>query len=100
VAQLYPQELDSLFVASVDSQGYGGGIRPRLHKGDTELPNLNAFVTTLGGPNRKHPAARTCLPSRWLVMNVSSDSTIPAFRRHVTIYTSIYIEELGNYRVD
>jgi hypothetical protein len=23
----------SLFVASYDSQGYGGGIRPRLHKG-------------------------------------------------------------------
>jgi hypothetical protein len=26
VARLYPQELDSLFVASCDSQGYGGGI--------------------------------------------------------------------------
>jgi hypothetical protein len=24
----------SLFVASSDSQGYGGGIRPRLHKGN------------------------------------------------------------------
>jgi hypothetical protein len=31
VAQLYPQALGSLFVASYDSQGYGGGIRPRLH---------------------------------------------------------------------
>jgi hypothetical protein len=30
VAQLYPQALASLFVASYDSQGYGGGIRPRL----------------------------------------------------------------------
>jgi hypothetical protein len=28
VAQLYPQALGSLFVASYDSQGYGGGIRP------------------------------------------------------------------------
>jgi hypothetical protein len=27
VAQLYPQALGSLFVASYDSQGYGGGIR-------------------------------------------------------------------------
>jgi hypothetical protein len=30
VAQLYPWELGSLFVASYDSQGYGGGIRTRL----------------------------------------------------------------------
>jgi hypothetical protein len=26
VAQLYPQALGSLYVASYDSQGYGGGI--------------------------------------------------------------------------
>jgi hypothetical protein len=31
VAQLYPQTLGSLFVASYDSQGYSGGIRTRLH---------------------------------------------------------------------
>jgi hypothetical protein len=30
VAQLYPQAMGSLFVASYDSQGYGGGIRTRL----------------------------------------------------------------------
>jgi hypothetical protein len=33
VAQLYPQALGSLFVASYDSQGYGGGIRTRFHAG-------------------------------------------------------------------
>jgi hypothetical protein len=33
VAQLYPQALGSLFVASYDSQGHGGGIRPHLHTG-------------------------------------------------------------------
>jgi hypothetical protein len=33
VAQLYPQALGSLFVTSYDSQGYGGGIRTRLHVG-------------------------------------------------------------------
>jgi hypothetical protein len=33
VAQLYPQVLGSLFIASYDSQGYGGGIRTRLHTG-------------------------------------------------------------------
>jgi hypothetical protein len=31
VAQLYPQAVGSLFVASYDSQGYGGGIRTRFH---------------------------------------------------------------------
>jgi hypothetical protein len=33
VAQLYPQTLGSIFVASYDSHGYGGGIRTRLHAG-------------------------------------------------------------------
>jgi hypothetical protein len=33
VAQLYSQVFGSLFVASYDSQGYGGGIRTRLHAG-------------------------------------------------------------------
>jgi hypothetical protein len=31
VVWLYPQALASLFVASYDSQSYGGSIRPRLH---------------------------------------------------------------------
>jgi hypothetical protein len=31
VARLCPQALGSFFVASYDSQGYGGSIRPRLH---------------------------------------------------------------------
>jgi hypothetical protein len=30
VTRFYPQALGSLFVASYDSQGYGGSIRPRL----------------------------------------------------------------------
>jgi hypothetical protein len=33
VAQLYTQAICSLFVVSYDSQGYGGGIRIRLHAG-------------------------------------------------------------------
>jgi hypothetical protein len=36
VARLYPQALGSLFVAPYDSQGYGGGIRQRLHEGGQE----------------------------------------------------------------
>jgi hypothetical protein len=39
VAQLYPQALGSLFVASYDSQGYDGGIRTRLHAGITATAN-------------------------------------------------------------
>jgi hypothetical protein len=37
VAQLYPRALGSLFVASYDSQGYGGGILKRLHTGQLLL---------------------------------------------------------------
>jgi hypothetical protein len=33
VARLYPQAPGVLFVASYDSQGYGGGVRTRLHTG-------------------------------------------------------------------
>jgi hypothetical protein len=33
-AQFYPQELGSHFVTAYDSQGYGGGIRTRLHAGN------------------------------------------------------------------
>jgi hypothetical protein len=34
VARLYPQAFGSLFVASYESQDYGGGIRPLLHTGE------------------------------------------------------------------
>jgi hypothetical protein len=34
MAQLYSQALGSIFVASYDSQGYGGGIRSSLHSGN------------------------------------------------------------------
>jgi hypothetical protein len=30
----------SLFVASYDSQGHGGGIRPRLHTGEVQFTEL------------------------------------------------------------
>jgi hypothetical protein len=33
--------LGSLFVASYDSQGYDGGMRPRLHTGMTPLTDLS-----------------------------------------------------------
>jgi hypothetical protein len=40
VARLYPQALGSLCVASYDSQGNGGGIRPRLHTGVDFISNI------------------------------------------------------------
>jgi hypothetical protein len=45
VAQLYPQALGSFFVTFYDSQGYGGGIRPRLQI---------LLITSLHGPSKKH----------------------------------------------
>jgi hypothetical protein len=39
----------SLFVASYDSQGHGGGIRPRLHTG-VLLQSSQSYVTTDGQP--------------------------------------------------
>jgi hypothetical protein len=40
----------SLFVASYDSQGYGGGIRPRLHTGG--FPNQLRVLLLYPGANR------------------------------------------------
>jgi hypothetical protein len=37
-----PQALGSLFVVSYDLQGYGGGIRPRLHTGLPSWKQKNA----------------------------------------------------------
>jgi hypothetical protein len=44
----------SLFVASYDTQGYGGGIRPRLHAGYCRFSTELFFITTSHGPNRKY----------------------------------------------
>jgi hypothetical protein len=44
---LYPQVLGSLFVASYDSQDYGGGIRTRLHRG-WRSSKSESYITTDG----------------------------------------------------
>jgi hypothetical protein len=49
--QLYPQALGSLLVASYDSQGYGGGIRPSLHTG------LNWSSSLMLPPTVSRPAS-------------------------------------------
>jgi hypothetical protein len=41
VAQLYPRALGYLFVASYNSQAYGGGILTRLHIGNWICPAYN-----------------------------------------------------------
>jgi hypothetical protein len=47
VAQLYPRVLSSNFVASYDSQGYGGGIRPCLHRCEPLCYNAYTLERTL-----------------------------------------------------
>jgi hypothetical protein len=79
----------SLFVASYDSQGHGGGIRPRLHTGDWLNWPCPLLITSRQGLYRKHSscivpfmslAAGTCLPSRCTV---------------TAIHTTIYLEILS-----
>jgi hypothetical protein len=50
VAQLYPQALGSLFVATYDLQGYGGGIGPRFHTGNWNIVKVRSYITTGGLP--------------------------------------------------
>jgi hypothetical protein len=52
VAQLHPKALSSLFVASYDSQGDGGGIRTLLHTGSVIASNLT-FVAVFSGGRRE-----------------------------------------------
>jgi hypothetical protein len=46
MAQLYPQAMDSIFVTSYGSQGYGGDIRIRLHTANCN--SSQRYVTTGG----------------------------------------------------
>jgi hypothetical protein len=65
----------SLFVASYDSQGHGGVIRPRLHMGALIAWVAPVVFKTRHGPQRKHifpycfVSAVTCLSSRCLGMD-------------------------------
>jgi hypothetical protein len=51
----------SLFVNSYDSQGYSGGIQPRLHTGGSVLvrPPLSPLIAS-GKPPRHHPVLPFC----------------------------------------
>jgi hypothetical protein len=91
VARLYPQALGSLFVASYDSQGYGGSTRTRLN---TRKPTFILLHTIRYGTDRIENtacnrstvacvfvAAGTCLLSRCLATAFFSGSNMLAFRR-------------------
>jgi hypothetical protein len=62
VAQLYHQALGVLFVASYGSQGYGGGIQPRLHTGSlpdfTEIWTASFFFFKFALESKFGPLAR------------------------------------------
>jgi hypothetical protein len=53
----------SLFVASSDSRGYGGGIRPRLHTGLSPIPGVvwPPFITSRESDMSHHVAQLTVL---------------------------------------
>jgi hypothetical protein len=50
---LLSQTRDSLFVASYDSQGHGGGIRPRLHTGVWTLLNWTSLYNHIAWATQK-----------------------------------------------
>jgi hypothetical protein len=67
VARLYPQALGCLFVASYDSQGYGGGIGPRLlHSNGRGADHIENTVLILSPACmlRALPNNGRCLKSR------------------------------------
>jgi hypothetical protein len=58
VVQLYPQAMGFLYVAFYHSQGYGVGIRPRLHTGLKSYPfDLNSVLLSYIA----YPYPRKCL---------------------------------------
>jgi hypothetical protein len=89
----------SLFVASYDSQGHGGGIRPHLHTGLPILVSVALLITLLHGPNGKRCFQQylycvrircrgTCLPSRCLETAI-----------HATIFTPyLHLKEKGEVK--
>jgi hypothetical protein len=92
---------NSLFVASYDSQGYGGGIRPRLHTGASRIHECTAFYNFYATGIEVTMSKRSsvllcchgnafvtircrgnkCLPSRCLAKITSAYVIIPAFKQ-------------------
>jgi hypothetical protein len=69
VAQLYPQALGSLFIASYDSQGYDGDTETRFYTG--VIAPIVFKMTPRQGPRRKHSPSidvEACLLRRCTAM--------------------------------
>jgi hypothetical protein len=65
----------SLFVASYDSQGHGGGIRLRLHTGyDGSIHEWIVFITQ-GEPNRSHDVVQFLCYSVSILCRGNMDSS-------------------------
>jgi hypothetical protein len=79
----------SLFVASYDSQGHGGDRPRRKHPpycwegGFTSPLPSNGIYSIVGCVL---VTVVICLPSRCLIMDVSSDFTLLAFGHHVSVH--------------
>jgi hypothetical protein len=94
VTQLYPQTLGSLFAASYDSQGYGGGIRTCLHAGN-EHSSASMLPSSLGADRKGNTAYDSSYSvayvylylfiGRSLATAVSIGSVILALRGHVSV---------------
>jgi hypothetical protein len=105
LAQLYPQVLGSLLVASYDWQSYGGGIRPHLH-----TAGFIAIWSPLHGPRRKHCfqqfpycCARTrCRGNLFVLLSLPSDGStcynIPITRISIVVPNLGVVPSLGGLR--
>jgi hypothetical protein len=65
----------SLFVASYDSQGHGGGIRPRLHTGELLGSEFDSFLNPRQGRNRKYLFCRVLLCYLAMSCSMSTENT-------------------------
>jgi hypothetical protein len=91
VAQLYAQTLGSLFVASYDSQGCGGGVRPRLHAGSWRLLLLSTvFKENTASNNVLNCCCRICCSGNMFKELLPRNGQC----KHVAIHITFYLEIL------
>jgi hypothetical protein len=84
----------SLFVASYDSQGYGGGIRPRLHTGLIPIATNRLLLYSLGSD----PMENTAFSCR-VMMCYQATSCSTVHREHfllLCIRWKVYTESLSS----
>jgi hypothetical protein len=89
-------------VASYDSQGHGGGIRPRLHTGLMWVYETVFKITPRHGPRRKHSSSivvEACLPRRCVATVAARWQKTPFFYCCVRICYRRYLATATVYRV-